>query len=385
MKNYTRTIMAVLVLVLISISCQKEEQQFAIDQTPDKNYVNKDKTLNADAIAQTVVDYLSHPSNRKATLALLEENRQGKALEDILNKNSIQPGTENLHRIVQCSRQLNNTAKEHGVIEIPELWLHKPSSKINASEILVAFPPEGNEDKWEQIKAYTLNKEIVYLDPHKAPDRPVVVIETHGREALKLKVKLMNKHLQKLGAQKIDHSRTKKRTGLETTKLERIQLNDDKEPWIKGAAEIFAVTSGIRDQQDHKEPQISIIAMPYLDYENENYTPNQVMLFWDDYDYQAANIQFFEEDSNYNYKELVSILTNGVFQIAGLYTSQPWVSVLGEMASKIIEAMPDEWYTDNDDYVDSFYTIMKDKSYENYKGAANNAEVTFSPFVIPEN
>ena len=47
--------------------------------------------------------------------------------------------------------------------------------------------------------------------------------------------------------------------------------------------------------------------------------------------------------------------------------------------------MPSEWFTDDDDYVDSFYTIEKNKPYTNYYGAAGNAKVNLRPFTLLEN
>ncbi len=61
-------------------------------------------------------------------------------------------------------------------------------------------------------------------------------------------------------------------------------------------------------------------------------------------------------------------------------TAEPWVSALGKVASAIIDVMPDEWYTDDDDYVDSYYTIEKNKFYTNYYGAGANAKISMSPF-----
>lgn len=125
--------------------------------------------------------------------------------------------------------------------------------------------------------------------------------------------------------------------------------------------------------------------MPYLDKDKNDYYPNQILLFWDDYAYQAANIQLYEQDSNYNYKELVKIIVDGVFEITGILTAEPWLVALGKIASAIVDVMPDAWYTDNDDYVDSFYTIEKNKSYSNYYGAAGNAKVSMAPFFVANN
>ena len=46
-----------------------------------------------------------------------------------------------------------------------------------------------------------MNKEVVYLDVNKAPNQPVIVIETNGFETLKREVELMNEYLRDAGVQ----------------------------------------------------------------------------------------------------------------------------------------------------------------------------------------
>lgn len=201
----------------------------------------------------------------------------------------------------------------------------------------------------------------------------------------------MNKYLREEGVQNMRFAngkpnldaRAAENAGLETTKLDKIRLNNDEEPWISGAAEVYAITSGIKDAGN--KPEIKVIPMYYLDYDGTDYYPNQILLFWNDYKYQAANIQLFEKDDNVNYKSLVSTIVSGVFQIIGTVSTQPWVNVLGQVAGAIIQAMPDQWYTNNDDYVDSFYTIEKNKRYTNHYGARGNAKVNLSPFFVAAN
>ena len=236
------------------------------------------------------------------------------------------------------------------------------------SNVLFSFAPEGDEKSWSVIEAYNMNKEVVYLDVNKVPDQPVIVVETNGFETLKKEVELMNEYLRKEGVQNSRFEKlgnnlsdlSSRAQGLETTKLDKVRLNDDEEPWISGAAEVYAITSGIKDSSN--SPEIKVIPMYYLDHDGRDYYPNQILLFWDDYEYQAANIQLFEKDDNTNYKDLVSTIVSGVFQIIGTVSTQPWVNVLGQVAGAIIQAMPNSWYTNNDDYVDSFYTIEKNKN-----------------------
>lgn len=384
MKQIYRLLMTILVMVVIFASCQKDE--FESEQLQNQKITQ----LNSEKIATDLVDLFQDETVLKSMVSFFENNKYGASLESIINNtNPSVKGVlakKSLQKIVKQSNELNGKAEETGIIQIPELWMFKPKNQYKTSDVLVSFVPKGDEKDWTKIKAYNLNGEVVYLDPKVEPEKPVIVVELNGMESLKLRVEYMNKELQSYGLQqKRSVSKTRAKSGLETTKIEKIRLNDDKEPWIKGAAEIYAITSGIRGDSNSKEAEISIVAMPYLDYEDKDYYPNQVILFWADYDYQAANIQLYEQDSNYNYKELVGIIVNGVFDITGTLTSEPWVTALGKIASAIIQAMPDEWYTDDDDYVDSYYTVMKNQSYIDYYGAGGNAKVTMKPFYIPEN
>ena len=122
--------------------------------------------------------------------------------------------------------------------------------------------------------------------------------------------------------------------------------------------------------------------MPYLDYDGTVYSPNQIMIFWNDYRYAAANVQLFEHDDNTSYQALAIALSQGVATILGAF--EPSYAVIGQVATAILQAMPAGWFANDDDYVDTYYTLEKDRSYVNYVGAANNATVTFSPYLLLE-
>lgn len=383
MKKISNLWMALIAMALLVSACQNNE--FESDQIQ-----KQDQLVNSDDIAKNIVQLFQDKATLNDMVKFFENNKFGASLESIIE--STNPTTDGLKakksllEILDHATQLNSKAEETGIVQIPELWMFIPEKKYTSSDVLVSFVPEGDENEWKEIKAYTLDGKVVYLNPEVEPEMPVVIVELNGMESLKLRVEHMNKELKIAGLQtKISELKTNSKTGLETTKIEKIRLNDDKEPWIKGAAEVYAITSGVRGTSDNKEAEIAIVAMPYLDKEDNDYYPNQVILFWDDYAYQAANIQLYEQDSNYNYKELVGIIVAGVFEITGILTAEPWVSALGKIASAIVQAMPDEWYTDNDDYVDSYYTIMKNQTYTNYYGAGGNAKVTLKPFYIPAN
>ncbi|MCG8412339.1 MAG: DUF3103 domain-containing protein [Bacteroidales bacterium] len=380
MKKTNQFVLWFAILAMTIVSCAKDEDQ-------NLNLNQENSSVNSEKIAKNIVKLMQNNEAKTTLITYLKENKFGASLETVLNQvDTDQTSKQALFESVSRANELNKLADETGVIEIPELWMYQPLTK-KASEALVAYVPKGDEKDWEQIKAFDQDGNVVYLDPNKEPDVPVIVVELNGMETLKARVDKMNEELRAAGLQtkNSDAVRLKNQKGLETTKIEKISLRDDKEPWIKGAAEIYAITSGIKGTIQDKKAEIAIVAMPYLDYAETTYTPNQVILFWNDYAYQAANIQLYEQDSNYNYKQLVSIIVNGVFEIAGLLSGEPWVSALGKIASAIVKVMPDKWYTDDDDYVDSYYTIMKNKEYINYNAAGNNAKATLKPLFIPAN
>ncbi|WP_440120908.1 DUF3103 family protein [Tenacibaculum sp. Ill] len=392
MKN-PRILLGALLVSMLFMNCNNSEELIGnsenIVQEELSNSVNKKE------ITMQFIDLMKNQSFKEKTLELLNNQQPSVGMAKILEQTSDFVSNEESYKKLRSKTTMleGRASKEVAPekIEILEVWMHNGERIENFSNVLFSFAPEGEEETWKRVEAYTIDKEVVYLDPKEAPSQTVIVIETDGFETLKREVIYMNKYLQENGVQNnrfsnssLDLSaKSARNVGLETTKLDKIRLNDDEEPWISGAAEVYAVTSGIKDDQNN--PEIKVIPMYYLDHDDTDYYPNQILLFWDDYQYQAANIQLFEKDDNTNYKDLVSAIVNGVFQIIGAVSTQPWVSVLGQVAGAILQAMPDSWYTNNDDYVDSFYTIEKNKSYYNYYGARRNAKVNLSPFYVAPN
>lgn len=387
-----RFLLKTLLVSLLLVSCNSSDElntQSDVSEQIELNLVNKEE------ITLKFIDLMQNKKFKETTLGLLKTQKPSVIMSEILEKTAeFVNGQESFKSLVKKTSALEkkaNSKEAPDKIEIVEVWMSNPKNNLDFSNVLFSFAPKGDEKTWSTIKAYTLDKKEVYLDAKEAPNQPVIVIETDGFETLKREVSYMNQYLRELGVQNMRFNDSKldlrvtssKNAGLETTKLDKIRLNDDEEPWISGAAEVYAITSGIKDGNNN--PEIKVIPMYYLDYEDTDYYPNQILLFWDDYQYQAANIQLFEKDDNVNYKDLVSAIVNGVFQIIGTVSTQPWVNVLGQVAGAIIQAMPDSWYTNNDDYVDSFYTIEKNKSYTNYYGARGNAKVNMSPYYVASN
>jgi hypothetical protein len=265
---------------------------------------------------------------------------------------------------------------------VMEMRLYTPkkfAGKVDWKNLLVAYPPNSKKNEYAAVEAFDRNGKSHRLDGRTAPTVPVLVVGINRREAHRAGVALMNRHLQLAGMQgKAPMAMAPLSTNIETTKLDRIRLNNDQEPWISGAAEIFAVVSGV--QPDQPKATLTVVDMPYLDNDGTDYTPNQIMIFWSEYRYAAANVQLFEHDDNTNYQQLAVALSQGVTAILGVFA--PGYAVIGQVATAILQAMPAGWFSNDDDYIDSFYTLEKGRNYTNYVGAAGNAKLTLSPYTL---
>jgi hypothetical protein len=263
-----------------------------------------------------------------------------------------------------------------------ELQLYVPKNylgRLDWRTMPVAYVPAGKHKTWTSVEAFDRAGHSMLLDARKAPSQPVLIAGIDRKEDQRAGLAVVNERLQLAGLQ-APAARTAATTTMDTTKLTRITLKDDEEPWILGAAEIYAVVSGV--QPDQAQAALTVVDMPYLDYDGTVYSPNQIMIFWNGYRYGAANIQLFEHDDNTNYHDLAIALSQGVTTILGAFA--PTYAVIGQVATAILQAMPSSWFTNDDDYVDSFYTLEKDRSYVNYVGAANNATVTLVPYSLAE-
>lgn len=260
----------------------------------------------------------------------------------------------------------------------------QPVTGDQVSHMLVAFEPPGDDKHWEVVEAYDSQGNIYRLDARRPPSDAVLVVDIDAREDLRAGLTTANRLLASRGLQGAAHAGRGApasegvRDRLETTKLERIRLNDDQEPWISGAAEVYAVVSGLQPSQ--AKPQIELVDMPYLDYAGRTHTPGQVLIDWSGYRYGAANVQFYEHDDNTNYQDLAVALSSGVAQILGTFA--PGYAVIGAVATAILKAMPSGWFYNSDDYLDSFYAIEKGRTYADYVGAANNATIALAPHVF---
>ncbi|MEZ9426252.1 DUF3103 domain-containing protein [Vibrio lentus] len=276
----------------------------------------------------------------------------------------------------------------------------------NGESPLFAFEPSGDDSNWQYIEAYDVYGQVHELDVYQTPDVPVFVIDSNGAEELKAGLVAMQSEMQKLGTttqinsdSKTDASTSKaqKQTflgkatrsmtmsepeELNTTQLSKIRLAIDREPWISGKAEIYAIVTGVNVSRI--EPQIDLVEMPYLDYDKQTYYPNQTVIFWPRYRWGAADMILMEHDDGTDYKALAKLLVEAAEEILKMIPD-PEVqgyAIIPQITGKIIDVIPESVLVNDDDFVDVYYTLMQNTPYVDRPGAGGNAVASFTPVTI---
>ncbi|MDP5210310.1 DUF3103 family protein [Microbulbifer sp. 2205BS26-8] len=301
---------------------------------------------------------------------------------DIYHSNKSKKLLSKSNHLIRTAKGLN--ANGENLIQLRMASKEMVTAWQNGEAPLFAFAPAGDEKQWTSIEAYDTDGNIHFLDVHILPQQPVFIVEVNGRKALKEGIEIMRGIFSGGIAETPPQntSRENAAQSLSTSVLKHIRLNDDEEPWILGKAEIYAITNGISPSRD--EPVLDVVDMPYLDHDDTDYYPNQVLFHWSRYRWQAADLMLMEHDENTNFQEIASNLLNLAVQIL---QSIPFPDVQGYaiiaiITNGILNALPAEWFINNDDYVDSIYTTFENQEYINLSGARGNATITLKPLEI---
>lgn len=262
---------------------------------------------------------------------------------------------------------------------------------------LFAFEPSGDDKQWQYIEAYDVYGQVHQLDVYQLPDVPVLVIDNNSSADLKAGLQVMQAEMKNLGQATVvqpylaDKQQVSSRLltsarsstqSIQTTQLKKIRLSDDQESWISGKAEIYAIVTGVNPSRN--EPTLDLVELPYLDYDNKDYYPNQIIIHWSRYRWGAADIVLMEQDDGTDYKQLAKMLVQVAEEVLKAIPD-PEVqayAIIPQITNKIIDAIPAGVLTNDDDFVDVYYTLMQDSSYVDHPGAGGNAVVTLEPLTI---
>lgn len=255
----------------------------------------------------------------------------------------------------------------------------RPNSMIKASNLYVAATPVGDDHRWLNVLAHTADGGSITLDADGAVPFPTLVVGVNADIALRDGLAMVNAGLQARGLQARNllngASGARRNEPLDLSVLTRACLSVDNEPNIKGAAEIFAIVSGLN--ADEAKPELRTVTMPWLQHDKTTYYPNQDLIIWNGFRYGVANVHLFEEDGQTNYKNLLTALVTGLGTALGpIHPSIPFVAAVG---NAILKVLPDSALTDDHDYVDSYYLLERGKAYKTHWGAAHNANIDIVP------
>ncbi|MFE5550095.1 DUF3103 family protein [Streptomyces sp. NPDC056534] len=247
-----------------------------------------------------------------------------------------------------------------------------------------------NDDDAEVVSAYDASGQIHALDVRSVPTRPIYVVDIDGSKALAAGLDIVREVLHRQGLsspaatgldtkgevprrQSLSSPAAAAPRGFWGTRVTSVRVSDDEEPWIKGKAEIYTLITGFAHND---RPRLDLVDMPYLDKGKTTYRPNQLLINWSYYKYNLADAVMMEDDGNTNYRELAKALSALLLTITGQGT---YVS----LANAVLNAIPDNWWTDDDDFVESWYSLATNSS-GGHHGASSNAWMSLQPMFVEQ-
>ncbi len=254
----------------------------------------------------------------------------GILLKDLINKD--------LHRF-------NAMHSMNDIEQIPCLQIAFPyhfDDWDGTSPVLVAYTPlTTNDIDWKFVQAYDNKGNEYYLDAHKIPDAPVMVVSINERtdEEGNLKYGLVTNDLALSKAMY---------TGNE--KLVSFEFSNDRDPF-KGKPEVYFVIAGTNSTYDRSNK----IDYPNANYINTLYTVNDVLFGRNEGTWGAfLGWALLEQD----------------------WTTQDYT--INIISASVVEIRPEtHWWGDDDDIMGTYDSMSMDHSTP-FSPAAGVAECTFT-------
>ncbi|SDT78451.1 Protein of unknown function [Streptomyces sp. TLI_053] len=232
----------------------------------------------------------------------------------------------------------------------------------------------GTDEHARTVRAYDTAGRARALDAATLPTRPVYLVDIDTAKALNAGIDLLQRELAARGVGSAASAPAAvQAAGWWGTKITSVRVNDDEEPWFKGAAEMFSLVSGFG--QDGKV-RVDSVAMPYLQYDGTTYYPNQILVNWSNYKYNLADVVLMEDDGDTNYLALAQAVAAVLLTIADQGAYIPLVNA-------VLAALPSSWWTDDPDYVESWYTLARTSTGQ-LNGARGNGWMTVEPYWVSQ-
>ncbi|MEU8005412.1 DUF3103 family protein [Catellatospora sp. NPDC049111] len=320
-----------------------------------------------DTLAKQVAASLSDPAARRALVSAL---KAGPVDLSTLRTGTVLPSR--VRTADHAVRAAKGLPESTGSLIRARLADDSMAAALAAGAVpLVAAAP--GDDETAVVVSYEPDGSRVLLDPVRVPARPVVVVEVDVAKALPAGLDVVRQVLAQRGVTGAVAPAARASGGYWATKLNAVRLSNDQEPWIKGAAEIYSIVGGFGLDGT---PKVDIVQQPYLDNDGTTYYPNQLLVHFSAYKYNLADVVMMEDDGDTNYQQLAQAIAAVLLTIADAGAYIPLVDA-------ILSAIPSSWWTDDPDYVDSWYTLSTASS-GRLNGAAANGWIEVSPYWVAE-
>ncbi len=249
---------------------------------------------------------------------------------------------------------------------------NKPNGTPNAAVTTPLFAATPRSDTAATLTVFDINGKPQELGLSELPAQPLVLVELNLSGVLTAAAQAAQSQLAARGVDAVVGAVAPKPVTRRVTRLDQIRVADDKESWISGAAETYAVVIG---RGTAGTMRVDFVDMSYLDRENTTFSPRQVLVDWRNYSWRGVDVVILEQDDSTDCTDLVNALANAVSRHA---QRTEYVSTIGDVQ----QALRSNSETVDDDYVDAFAGLSWDVTEEDRNGVERNAHAKIGSVVL---
>jgi Protein of unknown function (DUF3103) len=245
---------------------------------------------------------------------------------------------------------------------------NKPNDKPNATVTTPLFAATPRSDAATTLTAFDIHGKPQELGLSELPAQPIVLVELNLSGVLPAAAQAVE---SKLAADGVD-AVAPKPLDRRVTRLEQIRVVDDKEPWIAGAAETYAVVIG---RGKTNTMRVDFVDMSYLDRENTTFSPRQPIVNWRNYGWQRVDVVILEQDDSTDCDDLVGAIRSAVARHS---QQAEYVSTIDD----VLQALRNKSASVDDDYVDAFAGLSWGAPEEDRNGVERNAHAKIGSVML---
>ncbi|MEU6285619.1 DUF3103 family protein [Streptomyces sp. NPDC047028] len=232
----------------------------------------------------------------------------------------------------------------------------------------------GSSDQAGTLLAYDSQGRAHTVTARRAPTSPIYVVDLDEVKAIRAGLAVLHQVFAQRGLNSPSSpNQFRVAGGWWATKIDSVWLADDQEPWYKGDAETYCLVTGFG--RDGKV-RVDSVDMPWLNNDHTTYYPNQILVNWSQYKYDLTDVVMMEGDSDTNYETIAQAIADALLAITDQGTYIPLVNA-------VLNALPTSWWTDDDDYVESWYSLASN-SKGRLSGASGNGWMTVEPYFVKQ-